>query len=95
MPWITVTTATQLGREASASRARDVAEAAAGAAALNHQDVIVLVQHAIVAWGDDAVVPISGRHRQEHVEEALEREVRRVMADSTGLNGDLISVVRG
>lgn len=94
MPWITVTTAAELSQDAAASLARDVAAAAADAAGLDPHDVIVLVQRALASWGDGVVVSVSGRRRAQDIEAAIEGEVRRVVVDVTGIDGELVSVVR-
>jgi phenylpyruvate tautomerase PptA (4-oxalocrotonate tautomerase family) len=92
MPWIHATLASSAvptGRLAS-----ELAQAAANAAGLDPGDVIALVTVADAAAGSGALVTITGRRRDDAVEDAIADAVRQVVATATGLSPDLVAVVR-
>ena len=46
------------------------------------------------AAGSGALVTITGRRRDDAIEDAIAGAVRRVVATATGLSADLVAVVR-
>ena len=92
MPWIHATLPS--GAAPAGRVAHELAQAVAKAAGLEPGDVIVLVTVADAAAGSGALVTITGRRRDDAVEDAIAGAVRRVVATATGLSADLVAVVR-
>jgi len=92
MPWIHATLASSA--VATGRLAPELAQAAANAAGLDPGDVIALVTVADAAAGSGALVTITGRRRDDAVEDAIADAVRQVVATATGLSPDLVAVVR-
>ena len=92
MPWIHATLPS--GAVPAGRLAHELAQAAASAAGLEPGDVIALVTVADAAAGSGALVTITGRRRDDALEDAIAGAVRRVVATATGLSPDLVAVVR-
>jgi len=92
MPWIHATLSARV--DDVNGLARELARAAATSAGLEPTDVVVLVTIADTSAGSGAVVTVSGRRRDNRVEADLIDSVRQVVASCTGLNVDLVAVVR-
>jgi hypothetical protein len=92
MPWIHATLSSNAGP--AGRLAHELAQAAANAAGLEPGDVIALITVADAAAGSGALVTITGRRRDDAVEDAIAGAVRQVVATATGLSADLVAVVR-
>ena len=91
MPWIHATVSSSPDAD---DLARELAATAANAAGLESTDVIALVTVADASAGSGAVVAVAGRVRDDSVEDSIVDAIRRVVANSTGLDMDLVAVVR-
>ena len=92
MPWIHATLSSSV--VPTGRLAHELAQAVANAAGLEPGDVIVLITVADAAAGSGALVTITGRRRDDAVEDAIAGAVRQVVATATGLSADLVAVVR-
>ena len=91
MPWIHATVSSSADAD---DLARELAATAANAAGLEPTGVIALVTVADASAGSGAMVAVAGRRRDDSVEDSIVDAIRRVVANSTGLDMDLVAVVR-
>lgn len=94
MPWITVTSTTDLTPTEAGQAADSVRTGAAHALGLPSDGVIVILSRALAATGEGAIATIVGGARPPAAEARLAQAVRQALSRSLDLTEDLVAVIR-